>query len=133
MPRYSRPRSWKSHVRIWTPPVLALLCIGFFVYQEHAYKHRQLTSWTTTNATADDVRLQPVSRFALEYGSKPLYETYVLASYTVNGAPHKDWLPLSESPKADKAAHAEADAIKGKQCFVRWDPATPDQKIVELQ
>jgi hypothetical protein len=122
-----------SYVRIWTPPLIALFCVLFFLYEEHAFNRHKQTSWTTAPAVVEDTRLRPIARFALQYGSKPLYETDVLATYTVNGTPHKDWLPLSESPKPGKDAQAEATALKGKQCFVRWDPATPDQKIVELR
>lgn len=133
MPRYRRPRSWKSRVRIWTPPVIAALCVIFFLYEEHAFNHHKQTSWTTSTAIAQDTRLRPLARFALQYGSKPLYEIDVLASYAVEGTPHQDWLPLSQSPQPDQEAHTEAAALKGRSCVVRWDPQTPDRKIVELR
>src|SRR5436309_2825270 len=99
MTRYARPRSVKSIIRIAIIPALALLCIIGLFYAEHTFKHRQRTTWTTVDATAEDTRVRPMARFALEYGSKDLYEIDVLVAYTSNGTSHQDWVPFSEKPR----------------------------------
>jgi hypothetical protein len=131
MPRYAKRRTLKSIIRIWIIPVLALACIGGFFYEEHSFK-RQHQTWTTVAAVAEDTRLHPIARYALEYGSKDLYTVDVLATYSFNDVPQKDWIPLSESPKTLDEAKSQAASLKGKQCLVRWDPSAPDQKIAEL-
>jgi hypothetical protein len=133
MLRYRRRRGWKSHVRIWTVPLIAMLCVAGFLYSEDDFQRRKQATWITSTAIAEDTRLRPIARFSLEYGSKPLYEVDVLASYTEQGQPHQDWLPLSESPQNEIQARAQANALKRRQCFVRWDPANPTQKLVELK
>ena len=120
-----------SIIRIWIIPVLALACICGILYEEHSFK-RQQKIWTTVAAVAEDTRLHPISRYALEYGSKDLYEVDVLATYSFNGAPQKDWIPLSEPAKSLDEAKSQAASLKGKQCLVRWDPSAPEQKVVEL-
>jgi hypothetical protein len=133
MQRYSkRRRSWKSLARIALVPLLALACISGLLYEDHSFKHRQKTTWTSVPATIDQTRLHPIARYALQYGSKDLYDVDVLASYSANGVQHEDWVPLDESPKSLAAAQAMAPLLKGKQCLVRWDPASPDQKIADL-
>jgi len=130
MPRYTRRRSLKSIIRIAVIPTIALLCIIGLFYAEHTFKKRQQT-WTTVEATAEDTRVRPMARFALEYGSKDLYEIDVLATYTSNGTSHQDWVPFSEKPKPLNEAKPEAAALKGKPLLLRWDPAVPDQKLAD--
>jgi hypothetical protein len=133
MPRYSkRRRGWLSIVRIAIVPILALACIGGLLYQELAFKHRQKTTWISVTGTIQQARLHPIARYALEYGSKDLYEIDVLATYSANGAPHEDWVPYSTPPKSLAAAQSAVSLLKGKQCLVRWDPASPDQKIADI-
>ena len=131
MPSHAKRRSLKSIIRIWIIPVLALACIGGFFYEEHSFKRQQQT-WTTVAAFAEDTRLHPIARYALEYGSKDLYEIDVLAIYSFNGMAQKDWIPLSQPPKSLNEAKSQAASLKGKQCLVRWDPSAPEQKVAEL-
>jgi hypothetical protein len=84
MPRYARRRSVKSIIRIAIIPAIALFCIIGLFYAEHTFKQRQRTTWTTVDATAEDTRVRPIARFALEYGSKDLYEIDVLVTYSAN-------------------------------------------------
>ena len=131
MPRYARRRSVKSIIRIAVIPTIAIFCIIDLFYAEHTFKQRQRTTWTTVDATADDTRVRPMARFALEYGSKDLYEIDVLVTYTSTGTSHKDWVPFSEKPRPLSEAKPEAAALKGKPLLLRWDPASPDQKLAE--
>lgn len=134
MPRYSKPRrDWKFFLRLLIIPILALAGIITFLYQEHTFHHQQQNTWTTVPATIEDTRLHPIARFSFQYGSKDLYEIDVLATYTLNGAPRKDWVTLTEAPKPSDKATAEAAALKGKTCVLRWAPSAPDQKIAELR
>jgi len=122
-----------SIVRIAIIPLLALTCIGGLLYEELVFKHRQKTTWISVPATIEQTRLHPIARYALEYGSKDLYEIDVLASYSANGASHEDWIPLSTPPKSLAAAQSTLSTLKGKQCMIRWDPAAPDQKTADIQ
>ena len=135
MLRYSkRRRGWKSIVRIVAIPAVALACVIGLLYEELAFRHRQKTTWTNVAATIEQTRLHPIARYALEYGNKnDLYEIDVLASYSANGVQHEEWAPLSQSPKPLAESQSLLPSLKGKQCTIRWDPASPDQKFVELR
>jgi hypothetical protein len=134
MPRYSkRSRNWKSIVRGGIIPVLAIACVAALLYQELAFRHRQKTTWTTVTATIEQTRIHPIARYALEYGSKDLYEVDVLTSYSVNGVQRDDWVPLSEAPQSLAKVQSATQHLKGRQCLVRWDPSSPDQKIADLR
>jgi len=131
-PRYSKPRRWKSIARIGVIPILALTLIAGLFYAEHSFQREKQTGWMTVTATIEDTRNRPVAHHALEYGGATLYEIDVLADYRLNSSPQKEWIPLSEPPKTLDETHAQQLALKGKQCFVRWNPSTPDQKLAEL-
>jgi hypothetical protein len=132
MPRYSkRRRGWKSLLRIGIIPALALACILGLLYAELAFRHRQKTTWSAITATVQETRLRPVAKYALEYGSKDLYEVDVLVSYSSNGAPLKNWVPLSEAPKPLANAQATQRDLNGKTCLVRWDSASPDDRTAD--
>ena len=134
-PRYSRPRTrrdWKFFLRVLIIPILAIAGVATFLYQEHAFRHQQQTTWTTIPATIEDARLHPVARFAFEIGSKDLYSIDVLATYTVNGVPQKEWVTLTLPAQPKSEAATGAATLKGKPCLLRWDPSASDQKIAEL-
>jgi hypothetical protein len=121
MPTYSKRRSSsKSILRIVAVAALAIACVVGLMYEELAFKHRQRTTWTTVTAT-------------LEYGSKKLYEVDVFASYSMNNVQHKEWVPLSQAPLSLAEAQSMSPRLKGRSCFVRWDPSSPDQRIADLR
>jgi len=133
MPRYSKPRrDWKFFLRLLIIPILAIAGIITFLYQEHAFRHQQQTTWTTVPATIEDTRLRPVARFAFEIGSQDLYALDVLAAYTLNGASQKEWVALTLPAEPKSQATTDAAMLKGHTCLLRWDPSTPNQKIAEL-
>jgi hypothetical protein len=135
-PRYSRPktrRDWKSILRIAIIPALALTCvIGLFV-AEHHFQRDKRTTWTTVPAMIEATRIQPIPGRPFEYGSKQLYEVDVLVTYPLNGTPQHLWLPLSQPPQRRAAAQTQQAILEGAPCFLRWDPAHPDDKIAELR
>lgn len=132
MPSYRKRRDWRSRVRIWTVPVVAFLCLLWFGTQELKFRHRQQTAWVSAPATIEDTRLRPLAKFGFEYGGKDLYEVDVLATYSVAGQVHHDWVPLTTAPAPSAAAQKAASELKGKRCSVRWDPAVPDQRLADL-
>jgi hypothetical protein len=134
MPRYAKPRrSRLFYVRLWIVPALAVIGIAAFFYAEFAFRHQVQTNWIQTTATIEDTRTRPLARYALEYGSKGLYEVDVLATYAADGRLQKDWIPIAEAAKSLPEAKSQAATMKGKLCTVRWDPAAPDQKFAELR
>jgi hypothetical protein len=134
MPTYSKRRSSsKSILRIVAVAALAIACVVGLMYEELAFKHRQRTTWTTVTATVEQSRLRPIAGYALEYGSKKLYEVDVFASYSMNNVQHKEWVPLSQAPLSLAEAQSMSPRLKGRSCFVRWDPSSPDQRIADLR
>ncbi len=126
-------RTVASWLRIGIVPILALACIAGLVYENHAFEREQKTTWTSVPATVIGSRLRPIARFSLQYGSKPLYELDVLASYTADGVPRQDWLPTSEPPQTESEARSEAATLAGKRWSVRWNPGAADHKIATIQ
>jgi hypothetical protein len=112
-------------------PVLAFVCVLGFLYEEHAFKHQQKSTWTAISATIEQTRYHPIARYSLEYGSKDLYEVDVLTTYNVKDVQQRNWVPLSTTPMSLAQAQSTSN-LKGTQCLVRWDQAHPDQKIAEL-
>lgn len=132
MPRYSKPyRTRAFWIRVSIVPALAVVAIAVFFYEELLFRHEQQTTWKSSPTIAEDTRIRPMARFALEYGSKGLYEVDVLAAYSIDGVAHQDWAPVSGAPMPQAQAQAEATRMKGKPCTLRWNPSAPDQRTVD--
>ena len=130
--RRSKPRSWQSILRIAIIPLLALVCVFGLFFAEHNFQREKQTRWVTVIVTIEATHMQPIAQHALEYGGGKLYEVDVLVTTQPNATPQHQWLPVSQSPLRLPEAQAQLSALKGARCFVRWDPAHPEEKIVEL-
>ena len=88
--------------------------------------------WTSAVATIEDTRIQRVQIANWEFGGAVLYEVEVQAKYSANGVEHEKWIPLTEAPHSQTDAELKAYLLKGKQCFVRWNPSSPNQIIADI-
>ncbi len=133
--RYLRPKSqedWRQFRNLCAWVLFAIAVAPGLLYHQYSLHRMLREDWTSAAATIKDTRTERLQIANWDYGGAVLYEVEMLAKYSVNGAEHEKWIALSEYPHSQSDAQLKAYLLKGKQCFVRWNPAHPDQIVADI-
>jgi Protein of unknown function (DUF3592) len=112
--------------------VFAIAFVASLVYLKHRAQQSREETWVTAAATIEDTRTQLAGVYNSIYGGGLSYEVDVLAKFSVDGASREEWITLSQAPKGLDSARYQAQVLKGKQCYVRWNPSHPKQTVAEI-
>jgi hypothetical protein len=130
-----RPREGTDRNQILI--ILAFLGIGIagaaglrtLLHHSHVYRQQH---WYSSEATVKDVQPKLLQIVDSRYGGYTLYQAEVLASFSIGGVPQQRWIGVQQQPRTKEVIEAEGRFWRGKQYVVRWNPANPNQMIVEL-
>jgi hypothetical protein len=130
-----RPKTRADRMQLFAILAYVAFAISFvagLVYMKHRAQQSREETWVTAIATIEDTRTQLAGVYNSIYGGGSSYEVDVLAKFPADGASHEEWIPLSQAPKGLDSARYQAWVLKGKQCFVRWNPSHPKQIVAEI-
>ena len=130
-----RPKNRKDQKQLLTIGIYLVIAVAV-VAAIFVIKHRHLEeieqNWQVATALIEDVRFKEISRVESQRGGAMLYDVEVLVNYTSAGVEQKRWIRVEQLPEVLSEAQLQAFRWKGKQCFIRWNIAQPDQIIAEV-
>jgi hypothetical protein len=83
-------------------------------------------------AIVEEVRPKLVGQVNSGTGGRMLYGVEVLAKFSVNGDMHERWIKVEQTPERLEEAQLQKRLWSGKSYFVRWNPADPDQIVIDV-
>jgi hypothetical protein len=130
-----RPRNRPARWQLLVICGCVLLVIGVpasLLYYQHRTQQYREQNWDSAVATIEDVRMKLVGEGGSGLGGGTLYSVEVLARFAVDGTPQERWIRIEQGPESSAFAQLQARLWKGEKCFVRWNPANPDQIVAEM-